>query len=207
MKKSIVALAVGILCSAAYAENFTGPTQLTSKTFDNEVTISGPATLKQVKAKSLKVNGPVEFTDLEVEQNIDIKGPIKNGQNGKFGTATITGTVQASNIEVEKLNVTGSANFTQLEVKDAEIIGPLTAKQSHFQNLTATANEITLDNVQAANIIIKKDKGNVEQKVFLKGNTVVQNINFESGKGKVVQNDTAQVAGEIKGGQLEKKQP
>lgn len=171
--------------------------------FLDEAVINGPATLKWVKAKSLQVNGPLQFSRLDVVGQAKIQGPFK-GDHGKFDSLEISGLVDASYVNCQKLFIHGPVKVSFLKVTDAaEINGPLDVQNGEFQDLKVTADLITLNTVTARNIVV--GKSNAEQTMILQGVTVISgDIRFEAGKGVIKKvGPSVEIRGQILGGRLD----
>ncbi len=234
---AILACSTFIIHGAA-AENFTGFTTLKKENL-NDATFHGPANLEEVKAKSLVVQGPLEFHGLTVENDTKVMGPVSGSDKGTFGSLKVAGPFEGKNItstkfevkgpvEVTELTVNGKADiagplmaqqshFQDLKVKgpvevdnitvkgETNIIGPLDAKKSHFQNLEIKGDDVSLDDVDVKDIVIKGRTSN-EQVLQLKGKTIVSGtITFDSGRGVVEQGKEVKIQGEVKGGTVNKK--
>jgi hypothetical protein len=118
----------------------------------------------------------------------------------------IIGSLEVKKGELQELKVKGAVEVVDLTVKGkTDITGSLDAKKSQFQNLEIKSDEISLDDVQVNDIIVKGNKDK-EQVLQLKGKTVVNgNITFDSGKGIIEQGAAVKIHGEIKGGTVSKK--
>ena len=187
------------------AETYTGETSLEEKVL-KDANFMGPTQLKEVIAESLSVMGPFEFSNVMVEKNTTIEGPVLNSENGKFDSLNIKGPFTAKNIICKTFKVIGPVDVTHLKVEgDTSIMGSLKANQSQFENMSISADEIFLKDVDVKDIFIKKNMDK-KQVLQLKGKTLVKgNIAFESGQGIVELDSAAKVQGEIKGARVEKK--
>lgn len=206
MKKLGFIVSSMLAMTVAQAATYYGPTDLNKQTVD-EIVVHGPATLNQVQTKRLSVMGPLEFKDLKVTEKADVVGPIKNGQLGQFTQLKVTGPVQIKQAEIGSLQTIGPVQVDNVIVKgETVIIGPLTANKSKFQNLTITADQINLTNVEIGNIYVKPASDNKPQVVYLKGKTTVTgSIQFEAKNGQVVtQGKNAVVQGQVVGGEVKK---
>lgn len=194
----MLAVCLSWMTSLAHAETFLGLTNIENTTIKDAV-IVGPATLKQVKATSLAITGPLKFTKIEVEKNAVITGPV-SGKDGKFSSLSITGPLTGEDILCEELHVTGFVNITHLKVSKAStIIGSLTATKSSFQDLTITADDVVLDSSTVQTITMRKNTDK-QQVLTLKGDTIVHgDITFESGKGKIIESKNVKIKGKVKG--------
>jgi cytoskeletal protein CcmA (bactofilin family) len=131
------------------ATEIQGPVTVHMKIYD-ELIIHGDANLKLVKAKSLQVNGSLEFHNLDVSGDGVITGALK-GDNGKFGN----------------LKVTGPVTVSSMIVKDqAQIEGSLDAKHCKFKDLSFKGDHIALDEVLLENL---KLSGTLELKTLVGG--------------------------------------
>lgn len=165
-----------------FGEVYQGPTSLHLRLYD-ALEIQGDATLKLVRAKSLQVNGSLQFHSLDVSGDAVVEGSFK-GDKGKFGS----------------LKVTGPATVSSLIVKQqADFDGPLEATHSQFQTLSVKADKIVLDEVILDNLTILKSSG--PQVLILKGaSSISGDIVFESGNGKLeIQGSEVHIGGTVQG--------
>ena len=205
-------LFVFLICGAfivplAQAQTFFGNKTIKNATLHNASFI-GPTHLRKVTAESLSVMGPLEFHDLRVTGDAEIKGPVTNSESGTFGLLKITGPFIANDVACEQLDVEGPVNVSGLRVSDeTNIVGPLEVRQSQFQGLNILADEISLEDVDVNDINVDWVKAKHERQVLrLKGNTIVMgNIVFKSGKGIIKQGPNVKIRGEITGATVEKK--
>lgn len=238
MKHFLIILVTSTLIAhTASAEEFAGYANLENNKL-NDATFNGPANLKGVSAKSLNVRGPLEFSDLKVEGDTKVAGPVSGSKKGTFGSLKVNGPFEATDVicsefivkgpvEVTELTVNGrsdiggsleakKSHFQDLKVKgptevneltvkgETNILGPFEAKKSHFQNINVTADTISLEDVEAKDIVIKGSRS-MEQVLQLNGKTVINgNITFKSGKGIVEQGPSVKIQGEVKGGTVNK---
>ena len=108
--------------SVAHAQDYYGPTNITKANLEQSA-IYGPAQLKQVKADSLTVTGTLQFNDLEVTQNAEFTGSVKDSENGRFSHLTITGPFEAKQITANSLTVAGPVKIDNLVVQgDTDIV-------------------------------------------------------------------------------------
>ena len=186
-----------------FGEIFNESKELSLKFYDT-LTINGSAKLKLVKAKSLEINGPLQFHNLDVAGKAKIDGNV-NGDKGKFGQMDVTGSVDVDHVICEDLSVIGPVKASYLIVKNhADIDGTLEARHCELESLSIKADKIALEEVSLGSILIRKDQNN--QVLILEGSTVVKgDIIFESGDGVVqIQNPEVQINGTVKGGTIKK---
>ncbi len=197
-KFSIILFAALSFFSVASCEVLNGPAKLYLKILDN-LEVNGFATLELVQAKSVTVHGPLKFSRLRVENALDVTGPV-NGHKGEFGSLKVLGPVDVNYVRTGSLQVSGPVTATNIEVsKQTEVFGPLTVTDGHFENITVTADTITLENVTAKDITIKPTK-EPEQVLILKGNSKISgNILFESGHGVLQHDDQVMIHGTVSG--------
>lgn len=203
MKKWFSVLCISLMtCVSVFATTYNGPTNLSNQTL-KDVVIHGPAQLTQVKADSLSVMGPLQFSDLQVSQDATVIGAVNNSQKGKFTALKITGPFNAKNIITDSLQVIGPVNVNGIIVSgDTVILGPLNAQNSRFNNITVTAERVNLVNVEVNNIYVKKTGTDVKPTVILSGKTnVVGSIQFESKNGVVSIKGKSTVKGQVEGGE------
>jgi hypothetical protein len=181
---------LGLMTSLAFADTFRGPTELNDKDFD-DLTITGSANLKDIKAKTLKIDGPTKFHDLEVTESANINGPVGGSEDGKFKNLTIQGPADMKDVIVEDFEVKGHTT----------VMGPLSAKDGKFKDVTITSSEISLEHVSVNNILIKKG-GDKTETVIIGGDSEINgNITFESGAGIVmIDRNKNKFKGSITGG-------
>lgn len=183
---SKISLSILFFCATAFAETFQGPTNLTLKSFD-ELTVNGPAHLHLIKAQNLKINGTLQFSRLEVAKEAVIHGPV-TGDHGKFGSLEVNGPVDASYLIVHG---------------PTKIQGPLHLQFGELNELHVAAEEITLDSVKAAKVVI--GKSGASQILILQGGTDIKGeIIFESGNGILIKKDAAsKFGGPLQGGTIQ----
>lgn len=204
-KLPIVFLATCVLCSAAQAKTFDGPTTLSSQEFET-LTINGPADLDRVKSNTLTVNGPLKFNEVKISAKTEVSGPSK-GEEGKFGNVMINGPFEASKVKCDNLVVKGPVSLTKFTINgDTHIEGPLEAKKGTFNDIKSVTPPVLLQDIDIKNITIKKPSNGKDDTLTLSGETTVSgNITFESGNGKVIMKDKdSTIKGKIIGGQLVK---
>ena len=151
-------------------------------------TYMGPTSLEEKVLKDADFMGPTQLKDVTAE------------------SLSVMGSLTGKNIICKMLDVMGPVEVMHLKVEgEASIMGPLTANQSKFENLSIVADEIILEDVEVNNISIKQEKTK-KQVLQLKGSTLVKgNITFESGKGIIEQDPGVKIQGKIKGAIVEKK--
>lgn len=171
-----------------------GPIDIHMRFYD-ALEIQGPANLKLVKAKSLKIDGPLQFHNLSVAGDAVVLGTFK-GDKGKFGGLKVTGSFDADHVICENLTVVGPVTVSSLMVRNkAEIEGSLDAKHCEFKNLSVKGETISLDEVLIENLTVSGNK-----KLILKGASVISgDIVFESEKGILdIQSPEVHIGGQIK---------
>jgi hypothetical protein len=175
---------------------------------DLEVYGSANLTNGSVKNK-LHIVGPLNFTNLEVKGDADIKGSVLKSKNGHFNNLKVTGPVNFSDTDISNdFDVTGPTEIHKVTVHGkTTILGPLTAYDSKLGNIEITTGSIELKSSEAQDIHVKNDlKPLMEQKLLLdEKSKVTGKITFDSGKGKVVDKSGTIKVEQIKGGALEKK--
>ncbi|MBA3238724.1 MAG: hypothetical protein H0T62_10330 [Parachlamydiaceae bacterium] len=170
-----------------HAETFNGPTVLSEQSFE-ELIIIGPADLKNIRAESLTVTGPLKFHRIEVSGKTTVTGPM-SGLEGNFENVIVNGPFRAKKLKIRTLDVTGPAALARFTfLGDAKINGPLEAKHGHFQNLKAGSEEggksISFYDVTAKNMTVRR--GKKEEIITLAGRTeITGEITFESEKGRI----------------------
>lgn len=167
-----------------------GPVNEFGKTFDN-VKVTGPTKLTEVKAKSVSVTGVLTFHNLEISGDLNVTGPIENSQNLRCKNLKATGLINAENIECTTMNLTGSVTLKNVRVSgDAKMTGSIDLTDASFANLNLASNAMNLENVNVNNIIIEETYGTQEQVLNLKGSTSVSgDVTFKSGRGIIIGED------------------
>ncbi len=200
---SFLALFGATLCgSGLHADVFNGPTSLTDKSFDT-LTINGRAELRNVKAKTLVVYGPLTFNNLEISEKATITGPTI-GRHAELHNITVIGPFNVKDVEMNSLDVSGPVSLREFTINGSTVVrGPLFAHDGFFQDLMVDSKEGG-EVVEFSDVTVKKDlticKGSKAETLTLKGDTdVVGNIIFESGEGKIVKEGDGIEVGEIIG--------
>lgn len=197
MKSITTTLFLLFLISRIYGDTLDGPVDLSFKFYDN-LTVKGAAKLKLVKASSLDIQGPLEFSRLAISGDAKVAGAV-HGVKGTFGKLTVNGPVSTDQVICGDLWVKGAVTVTSLIVNNqAEIEGPLNARHSKFKTLIIKADTIVLDEVEVETLSILK--GSQKQVVTLKGHTVISgDVTFESGEGTLEVDKEALIKGTVKG--------
>jgi hypothetical protein len=194
----LIAIFLGNFCSA---EEFNGLTSLKNSQM-NDVTINGPAQLNNMRFKNLTTNGPLELKLLTVENEFETNGPVK-GEDLKCNALKSTGLFAVDNVTCNKLIAVGPISGKNITINgDSNIIGPLSVKNSNFQNITIYSNIIRLDDTVIGSITVKKSDSNnhSKQELILEGATIINgDVIFESGNGKIKSNPKAKIVGKIQG--------
>ena len=182
----------------AIGDIFNGTTHLHDRNYQ-VITINGPANLEKVKASSLIVNGPLQFSDISVESSAEIHGPVVNSKNGVFKDLKIIGPINGEKIICESLVVMGPVIISDLEVKEKmQVIGMMNVKRASIKDLEVTSDKINLTDSKIRNIIVNKNNDKV-QKLILDRIIVSGDISFESGKGMIELSRDSKIAGKITG--------
>lgn len=215
--------------STAFADNFTGPTDLSSKDF-KDLNINGNSNLNQISADSLTVKGPLNFSRIKIKGDTNVEGAT-SGEEADFNNLAVRGSFWATKVEIQNLKVDGEAALENFKVRGkVDINGPLKAKNGDFfKDINAAHTPIALYNVTVDNINVKNSSpgdvdynntsktgntsntntngntNNDDNVVKLAGNTVVNgNITFESGNGIVfIRDKTVQFKGKVIGGKIQ----
>lgn len=206
MKKFLLIIISGLfIFTAAQAEIYYGATNIKQAEL-GDVTVHGAANMQNVRAQSLLVLGSLDFKNLDVFKTAEVIGNLKSSGEGRFGILKVTGETSLRNSIMNSLQVIGPLNAAYITVKgNTIVVGSLTAGSSQFDNITVTANKISLNDVKVTNIYIKKSPNEKEQIVDLAGSTLVGgNITFEEGDGIVIARPGVSIIGEVKGGRLTK---
>lgn len=172
-------------------------------------TLTGPATLNKLLLMTLTIRkGPLQFNHLTVREKAQIDGAVLSSNYGNFGSLNVIGSIIAQHITAQKLRVRGNSNFQYLHVsEDSFVKGAFSVNNGVLRNVFAASSNINLENVNVDNIYVlelrAKDGSMVEQKVQLKGTTIVNgNIEFKSNKGFVEKDRTSKILGKVIGGIL-----
>jgi hypothetical protein len=186
---------------------FEGETEIESKTLD-EVTINGNADLDKVTCKSLKVNGHLEFENLNVAGEASVNGSIE-GKEGTFGSIHANGAMEVKKIKCGDLECTASVELKSSEITgSSKITGALKAKKTSFQALATSSAELDTctvlgplevsEKLETEDCILSAVKvGKSAKSVKLKG-TRVQSIHVKSGaKPKIMLAGTTNIDGDV----------
>ena len=149
--------------------------------------------------------GLQEYGPVTVE-SIQSNGVVTLDGTTVTGVVSCNGTLKATGADMNHLIVNGQVTLKQSIVRsDMLINGKLTASGSQLSGTLSIASEKTdLIDTKAEDIIVRKVEGDSrEQLLILSDQTVVQgSIQFESGSGKVILENTARVLGDILGGEI-----
>jgi hypothetical protein len=213
-----ILLSIILLKNITYAETHIGNFTAESKEYEN-LTIVGDVSLKDVKLKELSVTGRLSFNNLSCSGEVLVAGHIDNSTKAKFKSLIVTGPVNLSDSDIEKVLIIGMTDLKNLKAKtinitghlemdnaiiseDSLIVGVMLAKNSKFSDISIATDKSTLDSSIANNIKILKDPTNPKkvQKLILKNNTqILGDVEFESGNGELVKDDTVKITGKIIG--------
>lgn len=165
-------------------------------------------------------NGPTQFLNTTMDQNVEVNGPLKaknftlqgvlkingpiEGDNLKIEELNATGPVTLSNSSVERSNITGELKANALKVEDyVNIVGGVDISNSSIEKLTAKAKKITINDSKVSQLIVPATNSG-QQTVVLEGDTVIADeIAFESGNGVVVVRGNKVKHEGAKGGKIE----
>jgi len=139
MKKLLFVMCCLGLMNGIFAETFYGPINLKEQNVKKDVEVYGPATFNKVRLDSLTVKGPLTFTDLDVDGDADIIGPVLKSQKGKFDSLSILGPFQADFVKAKKLKVIGPVDVSNLIVSgDVDILGEAKLRNAKVGELFIT---------------------------------------------------------------------
>jgi predicted acyltransferase (DUF342 family) len=104
------------------------------------------------------------------------------------GDLLLTGPLKATGVKFMGLNVTGSVSMENSQVLgNAQIIGPLTAMSSVFQQtLTVTSDNVLLSETTTKDIIVESSRQ--PSTLILNNSTVNGNITFRGSHGNLTNN-------------------
>jgi len=139
MKKFLFIICCLGLMNGIAADAFYGPLNVREQNLKQDLTVYGPATFNRVTLDSLKVKGPLTFTDLDVNGDADVIGPVRKSQRGKFDSLSIFGPFQADFVKAQKLKVVGPVDVTNLIVSgDVDILGEARIRHAKVDALYIT---------------------------------------------------------------------
>lgn len=149
----------------------------------------GSLVCRDIKLPEIKQQGYVSLHNVDVKSTTEVDGMFSGEKSHFYG----------------KIFVKGSAKINQSTLDQETIVqGSLVSDRSQFEDVVITANEATFSSSNLKNILFKITS-KAQQKVFLRGSTVVQgHIKFESGHGQVFLDPQSRIVGEVIGGEIVK---
>ena len=201
--KKIFLLSLFLFSSISRADVFNGTTKLSDKSYQ-DVTINGTANLQEIKVKKLNVNGPLQFSNLLVEEDAEVHGPVENSKNGVFVNLKIVGPFSAEKIVCDNLSVMGAIDVSELVVKKTmQVTGGINIKHGDIKDLEVNSSHISLVDSKLSNLTVNGRKGK-EQTLILDKTVISGDVIFKSGKGIIEMSKDSVVKGKIAGATLKK---
>ena len=151
------------------------------------IKVSGAADFSNAHFKSLSVNGALDLNNSKVDERIKVHGAASLNKV-QVGSVKVYGALHAKGVVVHGT---------------AKIAGALVAHNSKFQDIKISTVECALENTTTKNIVFETDSHKKQQKLVLKGKTVINgDITFESENGEVILDKTSTIKGKIIGGKI-----
>jgi len=143
----------------------------------------------------------------ESRENINAAGVVRIDNTTVSEQTIISGILNCQNSFLNSLQVTGTTNISHTTINTGVFVGLLVAKNCIFNdNMRVTSNEVNMKTCSLKDVVVSDQNPSVDQLVLLSGDTVVEgNINFISGRGKVILEDNAVVNGQVIGGNIERR--
>ena len=156
------------------------------KKYDFTDNCFGIVTLKDKVIPSLKACGLVRLNRVKVT-----------------GIAKIDGNLIANDLTAKEIFINGDAKIDASYIPlQLNINGLLKSSNSNFNNIVANSNKIILKKCEVVSIIFKEPFENTDQILELIDSRIKEDIEFKSGKGKVILTGESKVKGKIIGGKI-----
>lgn len=187
--------------SITFADIYNGSVDLSNKTLDNTV-INGRATLKEVSASSLSVNGSLKFDHVKIDHSLTVSGSAK-GHYLEGDNFSVNGSLKGDYIKFNNATINGSVSGDHISISDKlKVFGRVKVSDSQFSSVEISSEKSIFKNSKIEQLSVLKDD-DVKQEIYLEEGTIVSgNIEFESGKGVVYLKDNSRVEGKVSGGKV-----
>lgn len=156
----------------------------------NRFHVRGQTQLRKTNITTLmEVNGDVRANDIVVSSPMTIIGSLYAGHGTFASSVNLTGTIHCD---------------TCLFNDKTFIVGNIKINNSEFaREITMTISNAFFSNSKLKDIhVMPTNDNNEEQAIYLKENTLAQNIKFDSGKGVVFVSNGSRIMGTVTGGKI-----
>lgn len=202
---TVTAMALGCK-TAGYqkGDSYFGKTDC-QQTVLSKLTVNGQVDMNQVSVNSNAViNGPVEGHDLSVKGSLTVNGKTTLNKVSVAGSTTIRGQTTLSNTQLQNVTVQGKLNASGSRLANTTVAGSVNLRDVVLRGtLTASADLVILNGVDAKDILITKSIPDKSQIICLEKASVVHgNIKFEADKGVVYTSGASKIIGKVMGGKV-----
>lgn len=102
-------------------------------------TFQGPTELKdQTFSGNVKVNGPLNFSGINVKGTMTVDGPVTKSKNSEFAKLEISGPAELADVKIQEMDITGPFHCIDCAIGKLNVTGSATLERVRLNDLNVS---------------------------------------------------------------------